>query len=60
MWDLVWFLQEAIFLLIFFSKGLRFDLRWEFEPLSNVYANEIGLGSGLKYRENNIFWSEIG
>jgi len=45
MWDLVWFLQEAIFLLIFFCKELRVE---GLKPFSNVYANEIELGSGLK------------
>ena len=27
----VWFSQEAIIILVFFSKELRFDYHWEFE-----------------------------
>ena len=39
---------------------MRFDQRWDLKSYSSVYANEIGLGSGLK--KGIGFWvsSEIG
>jgi len=45
-------LQEAIFLLIFFSKELRLELRWEFEALALLKC--------LRKRNRVRVWSEIG